>query len=255
MLLRLVDWLIFTRPEAPYIYSLVSHIHNNIRIHIYLRLHIHLHWYEPLYTDTSHNPEAYLKTPTAYQTDLSCEAHGTDIHATCILHSDVSDTLCGVYCCINWSEPMYGRRGWLVWEAGRLLYRSIHRWVHTHSHLYDYIYGLVALLDGIQSSFSSITISTGYEPGTHYNLYHEFSIYISWSSRASRILKYVQPSLSVTVATAVYKLTKTQYHHHRIPTSATSTFAMGSEPFQNHYEPELQPTKMSSISFPATSTY
>ena len=37
---------------------------------------------------------------------------------------------------------------------------SIHRCVHTHSHLYSHIYGLVALLDNIQSSFSSITIST-----------------------------------------------------------------------------------------------
>ena len=35
---------------------------------------------------------------------------------------------------------------------------SIHRCVRTHSHLYSYIYGLVALLDNIQSSFSSITI-------------------------------------------------------------------------------------------------
>jgi len=48
---------------------------------------------------------------------------------------------------------------------------SIHRCVRTHSHLYSYIYGLVALLDNIQSSFSSITISTVYEPGPHYNLY------------------------------------------------------------------------------------
>jgi len=37
---------------------------------------------------------------------------------------------------------------------------SIHRCVRTHSHLYSHIYGLVALLDNIQSSFSSITIST-----------------------------------------------------------------------------------------------
>jgi len=37
---------------------------------------------------------------------------------------------------------------------------SIHRCVRTHSHLYSYIYRLVALLDNIQSSFSSITIST-----------------------------------------------------------------------------------------------
>jgi hypothetical protein len=37
---------------------------------------------------------------------------------------------------------------------------SIHRCVRTHSHLYSHIYGLVALLDNIQLSFSSITIST-----------------------------------------------------------------------------------------------
>jgi hypothetical protein len=36
--------------------------------------------------------------------------------------------------------------------------KSIHRYICTHSHLYSYIYGLVALLDNIQSSFSSITI-------------------------------------------------------------------------------------------------
>jgi len=52
--------------------------------------------------------------------------------------------------------------------------------MHTHAFtlVLSYIYGLVALLDNIQSSFSSITISTGYEPGAHYNLYHEYSIYI-----------------------------------------------------------------------------
>jgi hypothetical protein len=46
MLERLVDWLIFSRPEGPYIYRLDSLIHS--RIHIYIRLHIRLHWYEPL---------------------------------------------------------------------------------------------------------------------------------------------------------------------------------------------------------------
>jgi len=56
---------------------------------------------------------------------------------------------------------------------------SIHRCVGTHSHLYSYIYGLVALLDNIQSSFSSITISTGYEPSARYNLDYECSIYIA----------------------------------------------------------------------------
>ena len=37
---------------------------------------------------------------------------------------------------------------------------SIHRCERMHSHLYSYIYGLVALLDNIQSSISSITIAT-----------------------------------------------------------------------------------------------
>jgi hypothetical protein len=37
MLLRLVDWLIFSRPEGPYIYRLVSHIHSHIHLYIYLR--------------------------------------------------------------------------------------------------------------------------------------------------------------------------------------------------------------------------
>jgi serine/threonine protein kinase len=35
---------------------------------------------------------------------------------------------------------------------------SVQRCVCTHLHLYSYIYGLVALLDNIQLSFSSITI-------------------------------------------------------------------------------------------------
>jgi hypothetical protein len=30
----------------------------------------------------SRSPEAYLHTPTAYQTDLSCEAHDVGTHAT-----------------------------------------------------------------------------------------------------------------------------------------------------------------------------
>jgi hypothetical protein len=63
---------------------------------------------------------------------------------------------------------------------------SIHRCVRTHSHLYSYIYGLVALLDNIQSSFSSITISTGYEPGARYHLYHAYAIYISRSQEPQK---------------------------------------------------------------------
>jgi hypothetical protein len=41
---------------------------------------------------------------------------------------------------------------------------SIHRCVRTHSHLYSYVYGPVALLDNMQLSFSSITISTELSP-------------------------------------------------------------------------------------------
>jgi hypothetical protein len=68
----LTCWLTdLSRPEGPYIYRFVSHILSHIRLHIYLRLLIRLHWYEPLCTDTSRSPEAYLHTPTAYQTDLT----------------------------------------------------------------------------------------------------------------------------------------------------------------------------------------
>jgi hypothetical protein len=66
---------------------------------------------------------------------------------------------------------------------------------------------LVALLDRIQSSFPSITISTGYEPGAHYHLYYECSIYIS-QSWAWKTLNHPWPSLFVTVATAAHKHTK-----------------------------------------------
>jgi hypothetical protein len=134
---------------------------------------------------------------------------------------------------------------------------SIHRCVRTHSHLYSYIYGLVALLDYIQSSFSSITISTGYEPGARYNLYYEYSIYIL-RSRASKTLNHPRPSLFVTVATAAHKLTKSQHHHHRhhlLHISTTSTFTMFTETFTNDYGVITKPTSFSSIPFPATSIY
>jgi len=36
-------------------------------------------------TRMSRSPEAYLHTPTAYQTDLSCEAHDAGTHATHII--------------------------------------------------------------------------------------------------------------------------------------------------------------------------
>jgi len=65
--------------------------------------------------------------------------------------------------CLLWPEMS------LVWPRMTGDYcrpeESIHRCVRTHSHLYSYIYGLVALLDNIQSSFSSITISTGRTDG------------------------------------------------------------------------------------------
>jgi hypothetical protein len=54
---------------------------------------IRLHWYEPLYTDMSRSPEAYLHTPTAYQTDLSSEAHDAGIHATDMARVWMSDGL------------------------------------------------------------------------------------------------------------------------------------------------------------------
>jgi len=134
---------------------------------------------------------------------------------------------------------------------------SILRCVCTHSPLYSYIYGLVALLDNIQSSFSSITISTGYEPGADYHLYYECSIYIS-RSRASKTLNHPLPSLFVTVATAAHKHTKTQHHHHchhLHHTATTSAFTMFTETFKNDYRVFAKPTSFSSIAFPATSIY
>jgi len=134
---------------------------------------------------------------------------------------------------------------------------SIHRCERMHSHLYSYIYGLVALLDNIQSSFSSITISTGYEPGARYDLYYEYSIYIL-QPRASKTLNHPRPSLFVTVATAVHKHPKTQHHHHRhhLPHSATmSTFKMFTESFKNDYRVITKPTIFSSIPFQATAIY
>jgi len=87
-------WLTdLSRPEGPYIYRLVSHILCHIRLHIYLRLLIRLHWYEPLCTDTSRSSEAYLHTPTAYQTDLSCEAHDAGTHATLRIKSPANPGL------------------------------------------------------------------------------------------------------------------------------------------------------------------
>jgi hypothetical protein len=47
---------------------------------------------------------------------------------------------------------------------------------------YVHIYtGLVALSDTIQLSFSSITISTGYEPSACYNLYSKNPVFISYN--------------------------------------------------------------------------
>jgi hypothetical protein len=78
--------------------------------------------------------------------------------------------------------------------------KSIRRCVCTHSLLYFYIYGPVALFDNIQSRFSSITISTGYEPGAHNNLYYKHSIYI-FRLRASKPLTHSQPSLLISLNT------------------------------------------------------
>jgi len=128
---------------------------------------------------------------------------------------------------------------------------------HAFTLVLSYIYGLVGLLDNIQSSFSSITISTGYEPGARYNLYYEYSIYIS-RSRASKTLNHPRPSLFVTVATAAHKHTKTQHHHHRhhlLHTATTSTFTMLTETCKNDYRVIAKPTSFSSIPFPATSIY
>jgi len=106
--------------------------------------------------------------------------------------------------------------------------------MHAFTLVLSYIYGLVALLDNIQSSFSSITMSTGYEPGARCNLYYDYSIYIS-RSRASKTLNHPRTSLFVTVATAAHKHTKTQHHYHRhhlLHTSTMSTFTMITENLQ-----------------------
>jgi hypothetical protein len=73
MLERLVDWLIFSRPEGKYIYRLDSHIRIHIRIHIYIRLHIRLHWYEPLSWGISSYTNGISNGP---------EAHDAGTHAT-----------------------------------------------------------------------------------------------------------------------------------------------------------------------------
>ena len=134
---------------------------------------------------------------------------------------------------------------------------SIHRCVRMHSHLYSYIYGLVALLNNVQSSFSSITIGTGYEPGARYNLYYEYCIFIS-PSRASKTLNHPWPSLFVTVATAAPKHTATQHHHHHyhlVHTSTTSIFTLCTEIITNNYQVIAKLTSFSCIPFLATSTY
>jgi len=82
---------------------------------------------------------------------------------------------------------------------------SIPRCVRTHSHLYSYIYGLVALLDYIQSSFSIITIWTGYEPGARYNFY--FTI-------LNKSLKTPNPLTTIPAH-------QPQHHHHLSPSIVT----------------------------------
>jgi hypothetical protein len=48
------------------------------------------------------------------------------------------------------------------------------------------------------TSFSSITISTGYELGAHCNLYSKNTLFISYDLRASKTLTYSQPSLFIS---------------------------------------------------------
>jgi hypothetical protein len=76
--------------------------------------------------------------------------------------------------------------------------KSIHRGVRTDSHLYLSLYGLVALLDNIQSSLSSITIST---------------------ARILHIIPIIIPHLS---------LSHPQLCHHRMNTKL-------SDPYQAHH--------------------
>jgi len=80
--------------------------------------------------------------------------------------------------------------------------------MRTHAFTLVLIYILpCGTLRYIQSSFSIITLSTGYEPGARYNLYSQYFIYIS-CSRASKTLNHPLPSLFVTVATAAHNTLK-----------------------------------------------
>jgi hypothetical protein len=107
------------------------------------------------------------------------------------------------------------------------------RWLFTlvradgiQLYLYFHIYtGLVALLDRTHSSFSIITLLTGYEPSPHYNLYYIFSIYIL-RLRASK-----NPNPLTTIFAH-----QPQHHHHVSPCIVafltSSTLNMSNKPFK-----------------------
>ena len=79
MLLRLVDLLI-SRGQKARIYTDLSPI--SISISVSISVSISIFVCISVCTDMSRSPEAYLHTPTAYQTDLSCEDHDAGTHAT-----------------------------------------------------------------------------------------------------------------------------------------------------------------------------
>jgi hypothetical protein len=97
-------------------------------------------------------------------------------------------------CIAGDGDILYGQRGLL----------TLVRADGIQSYLYFHIYtGLVALLDRIQLSFSIITISTGYEPGAHYNLYSKI-LYLDLTIKS---LKNPNPLTSIPAH-------QPQHHHH-----------------------------------------
>jgi len=128
------------------------------------------------------------------ETEKSCTAGDGDIlysrRRRCLVWPETEMT------CTAWDgDVSYGRR-WLltlVWVDGIQPYWYIH--IYTD---------LVALLDRLQSSFSSITSWTGYEPSACYNLYSRI-LYLYLTIKS---LKNPYPLTTILVH-------QLQHHHHQ----------------------------------------